>query len=336
MLFNLKYPLVKLSKNQIDNIKILNHDSRIKFEYVSCLNCAADNHMRLFTSDRYGLNVNLVLCNNCGLMFMNPLITKNSADFLYSSDLYRNILHEEFVEKKTWGGGANDFKQLSTTEHAVSFNLINSLNIKYSSICDVGCGNSNNVSLFQSIGKDACGYEPSKYFSDLGQRNGLNIVNGFVDDIKGEYDLVLMIHVLEHLINPIEVIKKLRNNIKKYLFIEVPVSVDKLQSFQYSHTYYFSINTLTQIITKCGFKRIYIKHTSRRVNDYIYVLFEKTDDNRIHEYNYTQEVKKYKKIYYKLYIKNLIKRIIRLILKKINPNIEKKIVKIIDLRTLGD
>ena len=104
MLFNLKYPLVKLSKNQIDNIKILNHDSRIKFEYVSCLNCAADNHMRLFTSDRYGLNVNLVLCNNCGLMFMNPLITKNSADFLYSSDLYRNILHEEFVEKKTWGG----------------------------------------------------------------------------------------------------------------------------------------------------------------------------------------------------------------------------------------
>ena len=138
------------------------------------------------------------------------------------------------------------------------------------------------------------------------------------------------------MINPKEVIRRLRKNVKKYLFVEVPASVDKFQSFQYSHTYYFSLNTLSQIITKCGFKKIYIEHKSRRVNDYVYALFEKTDEKEIYQYNYTKEVRKYKKIYYKYWAKSFIKRILRKILKKINPNIEKKIINIIDLRTLGD
>ena len=165
-------------------------------------------------------------------------------------------------------------------------------------MCDVGSGNGHNVRLFQSIGKEACGYEPSKHFSNYGKKKGLNIINGFADDIRGEYDLVLMIHVLEHLINPKETIEKIKKHVKKYLFIEVPVSVDKFQCFQYSHTYYFSLNTLSQIITKCGFKRIHIHHKLRSVNDYGYALFEKTDEKEIHQYNYNQEMKKYKKLYY--------------------------------------
>ena len=48
----MKHPLIKLSQSQIDNIKLINTDSRIKFEKVSCLNCGSDNHKSLFTKDR--------------------------------------------------------------------------------------------------------------------------------------------------------------------------------------------------------------------------------------------------------------------------------------------
>jgi hypothetical protein len=329
----MKYPLITLSQKQKENINILNGDSRIKFDKISCLNCGSENHMNLFTSDRYGLNITQVLCNKCGLMFINPMITKNSSDFLYSSDLYRNILHSQEVEKAT----AEDWKQFNKIkENSQCFNIINSLNIKYQTVCDVGAGNGINLGLFQSIGKEICGYEPSKFLSNFAKTRGVNIIEGFADAVKGEYDLVLMIHVLEHLVNPKKTIENLKKNVKKYLFIEVPLSEDKFQSFQYSHTYYFSLNTLSQIITKCGFKRIYIHHKSRKVNDYGYALFEKIDGKEIHRYDYAQEVRKFKKIYYKYCIKYFIKRILKQVLKKINPNIEKKITNIIDLRTLGD
>ena len=347
----MKYPLIKLSQKQIENVNKLNGDSKIKFDRISCLNCGSENHMNLFTNDRYGFNLTQVLCNNCGLMFINPMMTQKSSDYLYNSDLYRNILHPEELEKTStedweqWnklneslkaGQDPNKVFEGYNKDPQASFAIINSLNIKYQTVCDVGSGNGHNVRLFQSIGKEACGYEPSKHFSNYGKKKGLNIINGFADDIKGEYDLVLMIHVLEHLINPKETIEKIKKHVKKYLFIEVPVSVDKFQCFQYSHTYYFSLNTLSQIITKCGFKRIHIHHKLRSVNDYGYALFEKTDEKEIHQYNYNQEVKKYKKLYYKYCIKYYIKKFLKIILTKINPNIEKKIVNIIDLRTLGD
>ena len=49
--------------------------------------------------------------------------------------------------------------------------MINSLNLKYHSVCEIGSGNGHKVSLFQSIVKEACGYEPSKYFSDFGKKH---------------------------------------------------------------------------------------------------------------------------------------------------------------------
>ena len=164
----MKHPLIKLSKKQIENINKLNTDSRIKFNKISCLNCGSQKHMNLFTKDRYGLNVTKVLCNECGLMFINPMMSQNSSDFLYSSDLYRNILHDDEKEKfntENWNKfektGGHDIDEKSTF-----FNVINSLNIEYHTVCDVGAGNGQNVSLFKSIGKEACGYEPSEYFSD--------------------------------------------------------------------------------------------------------------------------------------------------------------------------
>ena len=77
---------------------------------------------------------------------------------------------------------------------------------------------------------------------------------------------------------------------------------------------------------------VHIEYKKGNVNDIIYALFEKTDEIEIYQYSYANEVKKFTKIYYKYCIKIFIKRTLRKLLRMINPNIENKIVNIIDLR----
>ena len=322
------YPVIKLSQRQIEYVNKFNNNPKIKFEKISCVNCSSANQKILFTNDRYGFNQKTVICKKCGLIFSNPRMTQNSADFFYKSDLYRNVYQErEMIEIIS-----SAYEEFEKNPKRPFFDIINSLNLKYQSVCEIGSAGGLNLKLFQLAGKDVLGYEPSEFLSNFSKTKGINFINGFIDDVKGEYDLVIIIHVLEHLLNPIDALKKLRKHIKRYLFIEVPGCITKFSSIQNAHNFYFSLNALSHIVTKCGFKRIYIDYKSGHVNDMVYALFEKTDKIETYQYNYAYEVKKYTRIYYKYCIKIFIKRVLRKILRKINPNFEKKIVNIIDLR----
>jgi 2-polyprenyl-3-methyl-5-hydroxy-6-metoxy-1,4-benzoquinol methylase len=324
------YPVKKLSQRQIEYINKFNNNPKIKFEKISCVNCSSANQKILFTNDRHGLNQKTVLCKKCGLIFSNPRMTQNSTDFFYKGDLYRNIYEETELGEQIGSEYEELEKNPNPSRH--SFDIINSLNLKYQSVCEIGAAGGVNLKFFQLAGKDVLGYEPSEFLSNFAKEKGINVINGFANDVKGEYDLVILIHVLEHFLNPINTLKKLRKNIKKYLFIEVPGCITKFPSIQNAHNFYFSLNTLSHIVTKCGFKRVHLDYKLSNVNDLVYALFEKTDNIETYKYNYAYEVKKYTRIYYKYCIKIFIKRVLRKILRKINPNFEKKIVNIIDLR----
>jgi len=346
--------VLKLSQRQIEYVNKFNNNPKIKFEKISCLNCSSANKKILFTNEEHGFDQNTVLCKNCGLIYLNPRMTKNSSDFFYNSDLFCNIYafcvdslpapETSFKnEQVSYEQVNSSFERKGRLVKSKTFyrydygkrpfhETINSLNLQYQSVCDIGAGDGSTLKTFQLAGKDVWGYEPSKLLCNLAKTKGVNLINGFIDDVKGEYDLVIMIHVFEHLLNPIDALKKLRKHIKRYLFIEVPVSINKLQTIKNIHNCYFSLNTLSQVVTKCGFKRIYYEYKLSRFNDTISALFEKSDKTEIYYYNYAHEVKKYTRIYYKYYIKYFIKRVLRKILRKINPNFEKKIVNIIDLR----
>ena len=328
------YPVLKLSQRQIEYVNKFNNNPKIKFEKISCLNCSSANQKILFTNDRYGFNQKTVLCKKCGLIFLNPRMTQNSTEFFYKSDLYRNVYQAGNKSYKTEMIKyiSSAYEEFEKNPKKPFFDIINSLNLKYQNVCEIGAAGGMNLKLFQLAGKDVLGYEPSEFLSNFAKTKGINVINGFIDDVKGEYDLVILIQVFEHLLNPIDVLKKLRKHIKKYLFIEVPGCITKFSSIQNAHNFYFSLNTLSHIVTKCGFKIIYIDYKRGHVNDMVYALFEKTDKIETYQYNYAYEVKKYTRIYYKYCIKIFIKRVLRKILRKINPNFEKKIVNIIDLR----
>ena len=110
------YPIEELSQYQIEAVNKFNNNSEIEFEKVSCLNCDSENHKILFINDRYGFNLTTVLCKKCGLIFSNPRMSKNSTDFFYNSDLYRQIYDS---------GKDKEIKEYAESKFQIIFSLYN-------------------------------------------------------------------------------------------------------------------------------------------------------------------------------------------------------------------
>lgn len=325
------YPLIKLNNYQVEEINKFNNNSNIKFEKTLCLNCLSNENKILFKNDRYGFKLTTVICKRCGLIFSNPRMTKDATDYFYKSDIYRKIYigKKENIRKDAdikfniiFSSKRKNQINLNNYYDQLFFDIINSLNLEYDSVCEIGAGGGWNLKPFQQIKKKFCGYEPSKLLSDYAKEKNINIFNNSSSDIKGEYDLIILRHVFEHFLNPIEELKNLRKHIKKYIFIEVPGCINKLPELQNAHNVNFSLNTLSEVLNKCRFKKIYLDYC--RSNEFIFAIFEKVDEVDKFTYNYPHEVTKKLNIYKKFSTNYTIRKMI----KKISPNLEEVLLKI--------
>jgi len=70
-------------------------------EQVSCNLCGSDHTSLIHDRDRFGLNINTVICNNCGLIYLNSRPTEDSYRKMYESD-YRVAVSssDEWLEDK--------------------------------------------------------------------------------------------------------------------------------------------------------------------------------------------------------------------------------------------
>ena len=99
-------------------------------------------------------------------------------------------------------------------------NFVNKTNPK---ILDFGCGSGKLVDRFQNQGIEINGFEPSKGALNLTHRNKLPVYN-FVKAVPGGYDLIMLWHSLEHIDQPFEAIKKIKQFLSKdgKILIAVP------------------------------------------------------------------------------------------------------------------
>ena len=310
------YPIIPLSDNQKKSIIFYQKsiDNReYKIEEVVCNLCGSDKKRILFRNDRYGINQVTAICMNCGLVYSSPRLTVESTEKFYRSDEYRNIYEGESIEKlfsiryenavsyKYSSFNPNKYVRLSFVD------FLSDTKISLSSICEVGAGDGTNLIPFERMGKEVAGFDYSKELVSLGRKKGINIFQGSIEDIKKSYDLIMLIHVLEHFLNPVKQLENLRSYCKKYLFIEIPGIVNQVPSLQNAHFYYFSANTLFRCAAKAGFK--VIDYRIINSNDYILALFEKSKIFN-YRYNFHIEIKNVLRIISKFKIKNFIKRIL--------------------------
>ena len=299
---------LKLSDSQKELVRKFNNDSDINYESILCEVCNSNNLKTLFNNDRYGINQKTCCCNHCGFIFSNPRMSKKSANYFYNSDFYRLLYNdgEKYsTEDDLYKDTLKIMKQykpalpkkpnLERYYTQLYFDFINNEINDYETVLDIGTGKGKKLIDFGFIGKKAEGIEPSKTFNKVHLELGLHSRVGFLEDVNKQYDLVTLSHVFEHLTNLDDVVKKLSNITKKYLFVEVPGHVSELQSIQNAHNYYFSLNTLNHFILKNQFKLIKIDYV--KDNEIILALYEKSENNQNYNFDYDLEKKIIKKIY---------------------------------------
>jgi SAM-dependent methyltransferase len=231
-------------------------------EYVRCNLCRADDYTVLFPKGAAQLH-QIVRCNHCGLMYANP---QESVDCdIYTAD-DRLKAYQDWVEASSQYF-VKQHVQLPDQEEII--HMLNNLFPERGKLLEIGSYLGVFLNRIRADGWDVRGLEP-----DPGPANhsrskyGLEVIGeflpnaGFSDD---EFDAVIMLHVIEHVPNPVEILHEIHRILKTdgVLIVETP----RFDSFMFKflgrrersitipgHIYFFTTQTLQQILERNGFE----------------------------------------------------------------------------------
>lgn len=238
-----------------------------KYKEIStkCL-CGADEDLLLAEEDRYGIPFHTVICKKCGMMRANPYYSADTIAEFYANEyspLYRELDScDEGFWKKYLEYGNERVKWIEQK--------IGSLSGK--KVYEIGCGSGATLFCFKQRGAEVYGCDFGEKFMQFGKEKGINILCGEWPVLKqyGKADVVVINHVLEHIANPLEYLKKIKEVMKEdtCLYIGVPfisqieVGVYEYDLFRYiqnAHAWYFSERTLSALLKAAGYQIIDIK-----------------------------------------------------------------------------
>jgi len=202
------------------------------------------------------------LCSNCGLVYQSPRMNEDEMGAFYERE-YRQLYQGQE------GPGSKDLAvQESRAESLLSFAKPHLSGV--SRHLDIGCSAGLLLRRFRdNYACQSTGVEPGEAYRNFTQAQGFTVYSS-LDELQtgvatsaahpdqaetGRFDLISMIHVLEHLTNPVEYLSDLRENTLTgdgWFLIEVP-NLYCHDCFEVAHTVSFSEQTLAQTLKKAGF-----------------------------------------------------------------------------------
>lgn len=255
----------KKLKSSVNFIKVGSHDS--------CPICDCRNVDLIAEVDRVGFPCQTVVCQQCQFVFNNSFIV-NTTDF------YSNEWGSEH-----WGDPERSFQKRTATDNyawkrmAYLAKNLNTEFQKISNILEIGCGDGCNLFPYHLIGKRVVGCDFDVNFLRPGRERGLELVVGGVESISksNSFDLIMLIHSFEHVINMDETIQSVADRIKPngLVYVEDPgvlglnrVNSGAMQSMglkssnnflgylQFQHNYHFDLGHLKAVWERNGFEMI--------------------------------------------------------------------------------
>lgn len=198
-----------------------------------------------------------VICMDCGLVFQSPRMTDTESKSFYANE-YRPLYQ---------GQPGPSLKDLAvqTARAKVALGFILNQVKSTSNALDIGC--STGILLKQLQAQYHCavrGIEPGDEYRQYAQTLGLEVVSSLEElqpAANGHFDLVSMMHVLEHLPDPVGYLENLRENLLDpggWLMLEVP-NLYAHDCFEVAHLVSFSAHTLAQVIKKAGFRVVQLR-----------------------------------------------------------------------------
>lgn len=265
-----------------------------------CLLCASDRAevVETFPDPKANIPLFSVLkCSDCGLLYTDPQPSLEVIAQYYEEDysswhltssrgthfgsawhrwtFCHHFGYPQFCDELPF------FKRLFT--RAMSYfhseTAVVPRGLRGGRLLDVGCGSGQFLGLMAHLGWSVTGVEPSpKACQMAAARWGIKPINGWIEDVKdGSFDVVSMIGVIEHLHDPLDALRKVRQLLgpngsllltthdipgpgprlfgKKWVGWEVP-----------QHLYFFDRSTMTSMLKKAGFKSVNVTGHFRSID----------------------------------------------------------------------
>ncbi len=228
---------------------------------VNCNLCGRDDFVVVFPKGYAQLH-QIVRCKHCGLMYANPQELVDCQTFAEADrpETYDPNQGRQYFEKE----------HVQIPDNLRALGVLNSLCPKKGKLLEIGSFLGIFLDRIRQDGWQVVGLEPdpgpAKYART---KYGLPIVDGTLPNPKfqnGEFDAVMMLHVIEHMPDPSENLREIRRITKTggVLVIETP-RFDSLmfrllghreRSIQncQGHIYFFTRSTLRQLVEKHQFQ----------------------------------------------------------------------------------
>lgn len=198
----------------------------------------------------------LVRCNNCGLMYLNPRLRSDVVIKGYSEGADEMFVSQVAGRERTF---------------ARSLDLIERHRPQRGRILDVGTAGGSFLSVAKARGWQVAGCEPNRWMAEWGsQHYGLDIHPGTIFDMQLEadaFDVVTLWDVLEHTPDPAEVLAECQRVLKPggLLVVNYPdfhSLVGRLMGRRWVfllsiHLYYFDLATMRAMLKKTGFSMLH-------------------------------------------------------------------------------
>ena len=226
-----------------------------------CYLCGNVDINRLPGSVRDNENLQVLECAKCGLVFLS------SFDHIKEGFYEDSGMHSGEVGIKQW---------MIETEFDDDrrFQFVKKI-IENKAVLDFGCGNGGFLAKAGEIAAVAHGLEPERKYRAHFKALGLD-VSRTIPELKESFDVITMFHVLEHLPDPLSILRTIKGILKTggRIIVEVPNSGDALlrlyrskpfSEFTYwsCHLYLYNSSTLRELGLQAGYSVDYVKHVQR-------------------------------------------------------------------------
>ncbi len=245
-----------------------------------CSICRGKDYERLFEKK----DLFVEICRDCGLIRLNPHWDKRTYNAFYKVDydFSRVSINSESKD--------SEFRKERIIEFFMSLKKAKIKEFSPKTILDIGAGDGIDLECLRSflLKKDSDFYtiEPSEACIKELKERGFKVIakdgeSNWNKKYKNFFDFISIRNVLEHMLDPLSVLKKISNSLKEdgLVFMSVPnmsnPDLSLTTFFEIPHTHYFSKNSIKNAMIKSGLEPILILDKNKVFPKTIYILARK-------------------------------------------------------------
>jgi 2-polyprenyl-3-methyl-5-hydroxy-6-metoxy-1,4-benzoquinol methylase len=234
----------------------------------ACNLCSTREGTLVAVADRHGQPLAVTCCKGCGLAYVDPIPTRDELARFYA-ERYRLEYKQASQPRLKHIHRAGRVAQGRLRTAAL-------LAAPPARVLDCGAGGGEFSYLLTSRGYRLTGIEPNDGYREYARAEyGVDLRPGTLDDndfAPGEFDLITIFHVIEHVPDPGAALARLSGWLRPggHLYVEVPNALTDVSSpsnlYHRAHLYYFAAAPLAALARRAGLSPVLLDGGSQNAN----------------------------------------------------------------------